>query len=448
MKNFESWILTYLLNSLWQVALVFVAAAAAARLLRRTGPRMEHRVWVIALLLEVVLPACDLPVAAFWRSLYSFALWFSHGVPATTQIRVAIGPAIVMRGGALHLPPTLLAAIAVLYACSLLYFAGRLAWGLWQTHRMLRASQPVTLTGDAALSWTRHAAQASLGAVEIATSPLLSSPVTIALRRRVLLVPPSFFQSVSSGDLDAVFAHELAHIRRHDFLKNLVYGLVSLPIAWHPLLWLTRSRLAESREMVCDSIAAQAVAGPERYARSLLRMASLLSAHTPDRTLHAIGIFDAHTFERRIMKLTRNAVEVRGARRIVIVAACTVVALATCVSALALHMNLNTPEETAPAKPNRIHVKIDNLKILTRVAPVYPAQAKIDKDTVNGKVALAVVIGKDGAPQNIRVAESLRSDYDESALDAVKQWRWQPYLLNGEPIEVETTINIIYSIGE
>ncbi len=47
---------------------------------------------------------------------------------------------------------------------------------------------------------------------------------------------------------------------------------------------------------------------------------------------------------------------------------------------------------------------------------------------------------------NIRVLKSLRNDYDESALDAVRQWRWKPYLLNGDPIAVETSVNIIFSM--
>ena len=58
MRVFESWVLVYLFNSLWQVPLVFCAALAAARLARQAGPRMEHRVWVIALLLEALLPLC------------------------------------------------------------------------------------------------------------------------------------------------------------------------------------------------------------------------------------------------------------------------------------------------------------------------------------------------------------------------------------------------------
>ena len=57
MKSLETWLLGYALNSLWQVPLVFCVAWIVARLMRRLGPPMEHRVWVTALMLEVILPA-------------------------------------------------------------------------------------------------------------------------------------------------------------------------------------------------------------------------------------------------------------------------------------------------------------------------------------------------------------------------------------------------------
>jgi beta-lactamase regulating signal transducer with metallopeptidase domain len=110
---------------------------------------------------------------------------------------------------------------------------------------------------------------------------MVTGPVTVGGRQGMMLVPPGFLGSVTEEDLDAVAAHEFAHMRRTDFLKNMGYGALSLPVAYHPLLWLTWARVAESREMVCDAMAAVATAGRERYARSLLRLASLLAKGAP-----------------------------------------------------------------------------------------------------------------------------------------------------------------------
>jgi len=454
MSNIESWVLGYLLNSMWQVPVIFAAGWIAARLVRRSGPRMEHQVWVGALMLEAVLPACSFRLGEILQRVWELALRSAGQHAPGGEVRVVIGSGATTVSGVLRLPATVLAAIAVAYGCSLLYFAGRLVWGLWRTHAMRRQAVPVTLTGEAAQRWNQYGRHFGIriDAAKVATSLMIPGPVTVGVWHGVLLVPPDFLESIAEGDLDAVVAHEFAHMQRRDFAKNLFYGVLSLPMSYHPLLWLTRSRVAESREMVCDAMAAEAVAGRERYARSLLRLASMLAKGTPARTLHAIGIFDANIFERRVMSLTQRHVEIRGARRFAMAAACVVVGLATCASAMALRMQVSAPIAVSTAhseNPARLKVAPEIIagNLIEKKNPVYPAEAKEKKDTVDGSVILAAIIGKDGSVQNLRVKKSLRADYDRSAIEAVKDWRYKPYLLNGDPQEVETTVTVTYSSG-
>ena len=341
----------------------------------------------------------------------------------------------------------------------MLYFAGRIAWGLFETRTLTRTATRLTLTGEAGLRWIRccHRFGITAPPPEIAASPRASGPVTVGL----LLLPSSFLENIgpplTMDDLDAVFAHEFAHIQRHDFAKNLFYSLVSLPVVWHPLLWRTRARVAESRELVCDAIAvdaiaAEAVAGRKQYAQSLLRLAAMLSGRPATTTLHAIGILslnaDASTFERRIMTLTHKRTPISAARQLLIAAACSVVALATCTSALALHTDIAalSPAAEQTGRPAKIQVKSrimtgqkisgENLK--------YPKEARAKK--IQGTVLIEATISKAGAVENLRILKSPDKLLSESALDAVRTWRYRPYLLNGEPVEVETTVNVTYNL--
>ena len=75
--------------------------------------------------------------------------------------------------------------------------------------------------------------------------------------------------------------------------------------------------------------------------------------------------------------------------------------------------------------------------LIHQVKPPYPAAAKMAR--VEGSVALQAVIGKDGSIQNLRVISG-HPLLTSAALEAVKQWRYKPYYLNGEPVEVETQI--------
>ncbi len=279
--------------------------------------------------------------------------------------------------------------------------------------------------------------------VQFVSSPSISGPATVGLWNHAVLLPTGFLDTLDPGELDALLAHEFAHIERSDFAKNLLYGLLSLPAAYHPLLWLTRARIAETRELVCDAMAAEFLGGRETYARSLLRLASMLSHRSSPRILHAIGILDANIFERRVMNLSRKNLQMSGLRRLAIAAACTLVAVATCSSALALRMDVNQ----APAKdaqPAKVHVKSDALKLLTKTVPVYPADAK--KARIQGTVTLNAVIGKDGSVENLK-AISGPTQLQGSALDAVKDWKYQPFLLNGNPVAVDTNIKVIYTLA-
>jgi TonB family protein len=83
--------------------------------------------------------------------------------------------------------------------------------------------------------------------------------------------------------------------------------------------------------------------------------------------------------------------------------------------------------------------------LVKQVRPLYPAEAK--KARVSGTVVLGATIGRDGRIHELHVIEAPWPSLAASALWAVSQWQYKPYLLNGEPVEVDTTINVIYTIG-
>ena len=350
----------------------------------------------------------------------------------------------------LTMPHGLMMWLVAAYGCVTLYFIARLMGGVWRTAALERAAVVIELTGEMGEAWRRCSASFGIERAVVAESREVGGPVTMGVRRNLLLLPHGFLEHVRQDDAEAVIAHECAHMRRRDFAKNLLYRIVSLAVAYHPLLWLTLARVTESREMVCDAMAAGMFEGRERYARSLLRLASMVRDATPARTLHAIGIFDANTFERRVMRLTVSRVEIGRALRVTTAVACVAMGAATCTSALALRMEIAAPAASANQNEKQTTLKVAPAVIagnaIYQKPPVYPADAKANKDTLNGPVVLNAIISKEGLVKDLRVKHSLRADYDQSALDAVKEWRYKPFLLNGSPTEVETTITVNYNI--
>jgi TonB family protein len=135
-------------------------------------------------------------------------------------------------------------------------------------------------------------------------------------------------------------------------------------------------------------------------------------------------------------------------RRILIAAVCSTIAFATCASALALHAGVAelTPDTVQNAAPSKIHVKSDIMsgQKISGENPKYPPDARAKK--IQGAVVLDVIIGKDGTVENIRVQKTPAESLAKSAMEAVRTWRYRPYLLNGDPIEVETTVNVVFTL--
>jgi protein TonB len=84
--------------------------------------------------------------------------------------------------------------------------------------------------------------------------------------------------------------------------------------------------------------------------------------------------------------------------------------------------------------------------LVSKVQPVYPVEAK--EAHITGTVVLQALIGRDGSLQDLRIVQAPAASLAVSALLAVSQWKYKPYLLNGEPVEVNTTINVIYNLGQ
>lgn len=443
MSTLETWLLSYLLNSLWQVPLLFIAGWLAARALRKTGPAAEHRIWVSTLLLQVLIPAIS---TLHWSWLRIPIPWGRAASPIS-----GAHVSIIMGGGtipsALHFPATLLATIAVTYVTISTYFAARFLWRCHSLCNLARNATHITLSSQAAACWSQCEQRFGIKNAVPAVSTCIFGPVTIGFAQKMVLLPASMVSTLPESDIHTIITHEFAHMRRNDFAKNLLYELLSLPVSYHPLAWLTRERLTESREILCDQMAAE-LDGRTQYARSLLRLASLLVAGTPARSPHAIGIFDTRKFERRLMKLTEKQSEIPALRRLTILAACIAFGLATCGSALALSMNViptaSSASSSKKAAPLAISPGIMAGNRIGGADPKYPAAAK--KARVQGTVILNAIIGKDGTVHKLKVVSGPK-ELRKSSTDAVRTWKYKPYLLNGNPVEVETTIHVVYTLA-
>jgi periplasmic protein TonB len=101
------------------------------------------------------------------------------------------------------------------------------------------------------------------------------------------------------------------------------------------------------------------------------------------------------------------------------------------------------PNEPRREKPRVLHTQINAAMLIHRVEPVYPTLPR--QLGRGGRVELRAVIATDGTIQSLQVISGDPLFY-QSAMDAVRQWRYRPTVLNGEPVEIDTFISVIYNI--
>jgi protein TonB len=100
------------------------------------------------------------------------------------------------------------------------------------------------------------------------------------------------------------------------------------------------------------------------------------------------------------------------------------------------------PKQTGPL---RVGGNVQAARLVNKVQPIYPPLAR--QTRISGTVRLHAIISKDGSIQSLEVVSG-HPLLQQAALDAVRQWRYQPTLLNGDPVEVDTTIDVIFSLNQ
>jgi beta-lactamase regulating signal transducer with metallopeptidase domain len=114
--------------------------------------------------------------------------------------------------------------------------------------------------------------------IQLLQSALIEVPTVIGWLRPVILLPASCLTGLTPGQLEAIIAHELAHIRRHDYLVNLLQSTIETLLFYHPAVWWVSRRIREERENCCDDLAVAVSGDPVGYARALATLEELRPA--------------------------------------------------------------------------------------------------------------------------------------------------------------------------
>jgi Zn-dependent protease with chaperone function len=332
--------ITYLTNTVIAAVTVLLSRA-----LRRCPASHRHGLWVAALLLAVLLPTASLRGSRNTHEPTHKSAETASMVQAGT---VLSDGSLWLRwrrirhdGQPIQFGPFWVGLVTMLYLGFISYRAARLYWGWRSLQSMLCKSIEAQIPPSVGIVVGRCHSLLGVEPVPILSSLEGRGPATLGIRNPVLILPEWFLSQASEDELSSALGHELAHIRRHDFLMNLAYEFLMLPICFHPAAVLIKNRIDQTRELACDEIAAESLSTGTQYARSLLRIAQSMAANQrPTTVRYAMGLFDTNTLEVRIMNVIAKANRFRksSARASTISAAGLLVAMCLGVSGLSIQV--------------------------------------------------------------------------------------------------------------
>jgi len=409
-----------LLHSFWQGALLALLAAMALRLTRQRSPELRY---------ALAAGALGMLVLAFVGTL----LWlWTGGVPepaAGVLFVVPVGEGQGPVSWAFQFRMLLGPWIPWLFLAWLLGFSLRLIHlgraVVWLYGPCLREVQPPPAEWLVRFEGLRRRCQVSFP-VRLGLSNRVDSLVVLGWLKPVVLVPAAALLALPPEAVEALLIHELAHVRRRDFLANLIQSLAEALLFYHPAVWWLSRRIRQEHEHCCDDVAVQACGDPILYASALLGLEELRSpSHPiPDLAPAASG--------GKLMSRIQRLLHPHSTAALAAPLAALIPGLL-----LAMVLSISTLSATGAPKPASAPsdpVEMDFKQIRVKHQPdppAYPADAKAQR--IQGTVVVLVIIDTEGKVKSAR-ATSGPPELHECAVNYAKAWEFEPAKVKGKPV--------------
>lgn len=262
-----------LLDSLWQGLAAAAVLACALWILQGRSPQLRYWLCCSALIVAIALPCMT------FAQLAAQSMAAETGPPAAISLHNAFDPGMVSPRAPTPIDRALVLLdraapwMPCVWLAGVAFCLGRLGFGLAITGKM-RAS-----TGHAIPeAWLRQfellKAQLALSpAVQLISSARVQTPLAMGWLRPVVMIPIACLTGMPPEQIEAILAHELAHIQRGDYLVSVLQSVAEAVFFYHPAVWWISKQIRIEREYCCDDVAVRLCADRLVYAQALTFLA-------------------------------------------------------------------------------------------------------------------------------------------------------------------------------
>jgi TonB family protein len=423
---------TATLSHLWQSTIVLALLGLLGLTLRNAPGRIRNGLWQIGLI-KLMVPFSLLGL--------SMPTWRPGGEAISESVTVTLvsgiwNPAVLSNPPEAE-SPVLPVTITVLWAITALWLLTRGAT-VWIPKRYRRGIDLSDLDPATREKLRRVMKRAGIRQQDMHLSFAGTVPGVSGFLHPRIHLSVDLLRSLDEETLRAVLLHENAHRRRYEPLRYGIQRTAFCLFFYFPPLWFLLRQLHDSSELACDEAALEQGADPAAYLAALKKVVALDLA--PATTLAAMAGGRPSFFARRldaIKKYQRRSVMTK--HRIALAAGLVILSVSAFMAGA-------PDKDRSPLLPGVGGIGNPVIISDSKVQPAYPETAR--KSKVNGTVILQCVINEDGTVGEISIKKEdpAQFEFGDAAIEAVRQWRYEPALKDGKPVAVYMTILVEFKL--
>lgn len=268
------------------------------------------------------------------------------------------------------------------------------------------------------------------------------SPALFGYIRPRLLLPEGTLEKLNNTELAYIFMHELGHVKHHDVGISWLLSIIQIIHWFNPLVWLAFYHMRVDQETACDASVLSKIKHNQStdYANAII---GFLEKFRQNHQLPALaGIIETKSQTKRRITMITNYKRFSGKR--------TVAAFALLISICFISFTLSCLSGVKQVQTEKKAYTLDELgtkpNVVSAVPPKYPYEAA--QQGLQGKVVVKFVLTKEGTVKEPTIFKSSPEGvFDEAALEAVKQYKFNPGTIDGKAVDCIVRMPIVFELG-
>jgi bla regulator protein blaR1 len=445
---------TAMANHLWQSTLFAILAAVSTLALRKNQAQVRHHLWLAASLKFLVPFSLLMSLGSHLARMHNSA----NSQPVFYFVLQTMGQPFhetpdsqgLLAASLLRWLPGM---VAILWLGGFVTVIG-LWWLRWRrVAAAIRGGVPVSHGREVEVLRRVEKFAGVRSPMSLWLSRTSLEPGVFGVLRPLLLWPAGISHHLQDAHLEAIFAHEVQHVRRRDNLAAAMHMVVEALFWFHPVVWWLGARLVLERERACDEEVLRLGNQPEIYAESILKTCEFCVA-TPLACVS--GVTGADLKQRIVRIMTQRSVDKLGFLKKLLLVAIGTGAVAAPIIAGLIKAPVATAQSTQASResatsnvpdPQQIyHIGGDVTAPKLVYAPDPEFTEKARRAKYQGVCVIAVIIDAQGNPERVQVVRHLGMGLDKKAVEAVKQYKFKPGTRFGKPVAVEVNIEVNFQL--